>query len=408
MDERKMARLRTALAVMLALYCVVQLWGAARSSIMGGWDFNTYYFAAQAWAEGGNPYDTADLTRVAGRYVRWPFVYAPVTLPLFRAFTFVPLTTAYWLWLALMLACVAVLVWLWRRLLPTVDPLLLTAAIVLGFGASMVWALKSGNVILISQVLLWTAFLCFLKNRPWAFSLLMVAVGILKTPQLAFLGLLVVAPGNRRRNLLAFGVGGVLFVAIALLPMMARPDWVDGFRKGMGEWREISRTSPSSRAVIDEGFEILRRRFGVADQVRDWVWALCALALLGISHKAIRRALTSGDRSYLLIVSIILYTLVAPRLKAYTYIMLVVPTLALYLPVLRKARGELLYVVLVALPGLLMHPFGAMRAFTHYNAFFANLLLWLGYLYLSTGDEPTELVVPDSGKAAAESPPPQP
>ncbi len=373
MDERKMARLRTALAVMLALYCVVQLWGAARSSIMGGWDFNTYYFAAQAWAEGGNPYDTADLTRVAGRYVRWPFVYAPVTLLLFRAFTFVPLTTAYWLWLALMLACVAVLVWLWRRLLPTVDP-----------------------------------FLCFLKNRPWAFSLLMVAVGILKTPQLAFLGLLVVAPGNRRRNLLAFGVGGVLFVAIALLPMMARPDWVDGFRKGMGEWREISRTSPSSRAVIDEGIEVLRRRFGVADQVRDWVWALCALALLGISHKAIRRALTSGDRSYLLIVSIILYTLVAPRLKAYTYIMLVVPTLALYLPVLRKARGELLYVVLVALPGLLAHPFGAMRMFTHYNAFFANLLLWLGYLYLSTGDEPTELVVPDSGKAAAESPPPQP
>ena len=86
-------------------------------------------------------------------------------------------------------------------------------------------------------------------------------------------------------------------------------------------------------------------------------------------------------------------------------LILVAPTLALYLPVLRRARGELLFVALAVLPGLLMHPFDSMRIFTHYNAFVANLLLWLGYLYLTEGDEPTELVVPTlRGGACAETP----
>lgn len=109
---------------------------------------------------------------------------------------------------------------------------------------------------------------------------------------------------------------------------------------------------------------------------------LICLTVLALSWRTLRQAVASGDRTQVLMVAIILYALLVPRFKIYSYIMLLPPTLLLYLPVMARLRPEALYVVLVALPGVLMQPEPLTRVYHHYYPFLVNLLMWVGYVLL--------------------------
>src|SRR5260370_15051706 len=79
-------------------------------------DFKCVYAAANAQNSGLNPYDTSNLSRTLGTSIDRPFLYPPLTLIVFRAFTALPLQPAASLFLAIKLIALCALLFLWEKI----------------------------------------------------------------------------------------------------------------------------------------------------------------------------------------------------------------------------------------------------------------------------------------------------
>ena len=75
-------------------------------------DFRTYYFAGKTYSEGKNPYLIEELQRVSGNVeLRLPYVYPPYTLPLTSLVSSLDYKTGYFLFLALKIIAIIILLW---------------------------------------------------------------------------------------------------------------------------------------------------------------------------------------------------------------------------------------------------------------------------------------------------------
>src|SRR5262249_24479765 len=157
------------------------------TTIRQPWDFKTYWFASRAATQGLNPYDMADLSRVAGGAVGMPFLYPPITLPLLAPLTALPVETAAQVWIWIKLPLLVALVMIWRRyFLSGIHLLLLAFVAVLGFNAASVWDIRSGNVAMLEQLLLWVGFAAYTQERRRMFALCVVAAALFKILPAAF------------------------------------------------------------------------------------------------------------------------------------------------------------------------------------------------------------------------------
>src|SRR5207249_3288774 len=122
-------------------------------------DLRAYLSAARAAASGFDPYRVEHLMAVAGRHVA-PFVYPPVTLPPFLLLA-KGAAGATWLWIGMNVALLVGLVLAWRRWwVPQTSLLALALVAVLGWNASALWELRTGNVALVEAALVWSALGC--------------------------------------------------------------------------------------------------------------------------------------------------------------------------------------------------------------------------------------------------------
>ncbi len=390
MPEHKVRRLRQVAWVVLAVCALAVLGRMAKDPDRWFWDFETYYHAAQVWAEGGNPYDLDELARHSDGRVTHRFLYPLAAMPLLRTFSLLPFETARIAWLALKLLLLVGLVRLWRvSLLRDVDPLLIGFVLVLGFDAALIWELESGNITIIEQVLLWGGLTCFLRRRYALFATLIVAAALIKLTLIAFLGLLIFAPGNRRGRIAAGAVALLVFGALAAGPFLARPDLHQTFAENLSGLREIHPLNPSALAIIDHvGGSLLGPLASTPDR-RLALWALYAVALVAVSWRTLRRVIAGGDQMLLVAVAVILYCLLAPRLKIYSYVMLMPASLLLWLRVLRGTDVGVLFAALVCMPGIRHLP-GQLGIVAGYSSYLVNLALWLIVVYATWDDDRTD------------------
>ena len=106
--------LKIIIVVLLILYAFSMfktIWTQPRTT---QWDFLVYYYAAQAFSEGLNPYLLESLSSVSGEELQLTYVYPPNTLPFFRILNFFSYDTAHRIWLVLKLISLSVLICLWR------------------------------------------------------------------------------------------------------------------------------------------------------------------------------------------------------------------------------------------------------------------------------------------------------
>jgi hypothetical protein len=158
------------------------------------WDLRAFYFASEAYQQGLDPYEPDNLSRISGYRIHHGFLYPPVTLVAFRLLTMLPYPNVFWVWPFLKLLAVLALLLLWRRQfqLRTPPPALL-AVVLLGFNAALIWDLRSGSISVFEQLLLWSAFACFLQQRYSGFVVLLVLVALFKIVFIVFLGLLLLS-----------------------------------------------------------------------------------------------------------------------------------------------------------------------------------------------------------------------
>jgi hypothetical protein len=315
---------------------------AANPGLQG--DLRIYRAAAQAWAEGRNPYEPGALVGPAGNRQELPFVYPPVSLPLMRALLVFDHRTTHFAFLVLKMAAVAALVALWRRRLFPDDDLAgacLYLFCALAYAQTIKMDVRAGNISVFEQLLIWTAILAFRRRRPWPFAALIAAAALFKLTTAALLLLLLL---DRRRPAVGALCGGLAGLALVHgISAAVRPDLFAGFLRNAAALDDRGRTNPAALALIRDGIERMAggQVPGHLDMIVYGLWVL----LVGLTTLSVAGR---SDRTGVLECAFLLaFALAAPRFKDYSYILLIPPSVYVVVSVLQGLVPQLLAVLLV-------------------------------------------------------------
>jgi len=362
---------------LLALFLGLALF-LVRLTLNRPWDTETYWYAASAAIAGLNPYDSADLSRLAHRTVGMPFLYPPATLLLFVPLTLLPVLQAAELWALAKVALLFSLFRIWRsRFLRSVHPILLLAAVVFAYNAAAVWDLKTGNIAILESILLWAGFNAYVGGRRAEFAAWVVAASLFKLFPIVFL-LLLLAPSRSglrdgRLALWAFAA----WALVVFVPVFVGPAWARDYVHQLPAERPWGTASPSALGLIDmlSGEKTTPlQAFGL--------WAGYALVLIACSVPVLRRLMRRGDDAERVMAAAVLFVLLMPRTMAYSYLLALAPSFALGAPMLRRLGG------FFAVGGILMAQalLAPALRFDYRNPWLANLPflmllgLWVAFL----------------------------
>jgi len=319
---------------LLALFLGLALF-LVRLTLNRPWDTETYWYAASAAIAGLNPYDSADLSRLAHRTVGMPFLYPPATLLLFVPLTLLPVLQAAELWALAKVALLFSLFRIWRsRFLRSVHPILLLAAVVFAYNAAAVWDLKTGNIAILESILLWAGFNAYVGGRRAEFAAWVVAASLFKLFPIVFL-LLLLAPSRSglrdgRLALWAFAA----WALVVFVPVFVGPAWARDYVHQLPAERPWGTASPSALGLIDmlSGEKTTPlQAFGL--------WAGYALVLIACSVPVLRRLMRRGDDAERVMAAAVLFVLLMPRAMAYSHLLALAPSFALGAPMLRRLGG---------------------------------------------------------------------
>lgn len=351
----RVPRLLALAAVWVALGSV--LVHLARHPEVHGWDLRVYYDSARAFEAGLSPYDETargGLPAVADDEEKpYPaiadslaFVYPPIAIHAFRPLARLDYLAAYRLWLLAKVLALLALAWLWARRFQAMEhsPLALLV-LLLGFNAALVADLSSGNVSLFEQLALWAAFALFLSGRDAAFALAVAAIAQFRLAPAAFLGFLLVLRHPPRWR--AFGLGLLATAALFALNGL-EPQLLAEFRGSGLRLYGRGRINPSSLALAQEASaQLAALGLRAGPWLAQALYGLVAAAVAGLTLSVLWRRRRDLDRCLLpaLLLGVCAYALAVPRLKGYSYVILLPPTLY----VARRLRERALVPVVAAL-----------------------------------------------------------
>lgn len=379
-------------AAVLLLYAAGVLAHLAWHPDLYQWDFKIYYYAAQAFAAGLNPYETANLLSLAPELInpRLGFAYQPLTLYYFAPLLGLEFSAAYQAFLWGKVAALTGLFFLWRRWF--LDPghgLWLLLFMMVSFNNTVYADLAAGNISVWEQAVLWPALLLFLRGHLGWFSLLIVLLASIKLVPLLLLGLLFLAE-DRRRAYTCLALSGLGFAALAALSYLSHPSlFIHFLTQGQGMLTERGVINPSTLAFLTAGVTQAEKMVGFS--FPGWMvialYAAVATAVLTVSVWALRLWQQGGhpDRNRVAVLfGCVVYALLAPRLKNYSYILLVAPA---FFILWRSQLGATPYFLLTlmlfspypSLPGIEAM---AAKLLPYYSLFLAYLVWGLYVRYI--------------------------
>jgi Glycosyltransferase family 87 len=295
------------------------------------------FHACSAALEGGiNPYDKVEAASI-GIPPAVSYLYPPLVLHAFRPLHALDYQTAYLAWLAVKLLALALLLRLWSRhfeTLPFSWPIVLFMA--LGFNAAILRDLATGNMAVLEQLGLWTGFYFLVRNRPFAAGAIIALTAQFKLMPVVFLALLLVIGPAPRWKPFAASLG--LFFGLLALNALVMPEMTDhyvaSFASANPNLDERGEIHPSSLAMIRDVFAFAGSR-GVA--LPTSLPVLVYLTYVAVLGSALlwalwryRRELAEQDPRPLIYLACIVYMLTMPRVKDYTYIILLIPALFVF------------------------------------------------------------------------------
>ncbi len=304
------------------------------------WDFHMFVGSARDFARGVSPYRGQGLS----------FYHPPLLLYVYGLFTSLPTWLACSIWYALKLAALWALLATWDKSFVRIRYDAATIAfLILGYNAAIYSDLVAGNVSVFEELLLWVGFAQLLQRRYWISCLCLILAAQIKLTPLFFAVLLVIAPERPQWRWLLATVAG--FFALFSCNHWLQPDLFRQFWKVSAQLDERGVDSSSLLALTRDALE----RVHVVTQntkLDEAIYVLCVLVVSSISlwlALHYRKRAKVLDPRLLIGFSCLIFALISPRFKAYTYILLLAPTLYLFKLGEWRKHVPLLAAVIVAL-----------------------------------------------------------
>lgn len=384
MAEQKKNEFLNTLTVIVSIYILFCLVETAVKNNIYQWDFKVFYFAAKAFFSGLNPYDISSLCRISGESLRLNYVYSPVTLFFFSPFIVFNYSTSYYIYFMLKLAVFFMLIFIWRNkfLDRGISYSLLFIFSMLFFDQTGHLDFASGNISIFEQFILWSAFLFFLRDRTIPFLLLILILTLFKITPIFFVCLIFFKWDRKKlRHLILFAI---LLVIIIVAIIWAFPkEYLYTYINNIINKREYGSLNPCSFALIKDLVFLSGNGYRgyVIIAYLLFCFLICLLTLKSTGKLAKKHSLSDETkRKYILYLFCFLYALIMPRFKVYSYLLLIVPVLFIFLKLFDK---KMLLVFLVL--GSCCFNFSPLLY--AYFSFILIFILWCYFIYCIETDD---------------------
>ena len=338
-------RWRIALEAWAIVVVAAALWQIIGKLHLYQWDVIVYWWGGRAFAHGQSPYGA-----IPGQPEYLHFVYPPIVAALFAPLAILKPGVVKVLWIALKALAFWFCVRLWRRTLAVeqqvVPPVFFFT---FAFGSAALVDFTAGNIAVFGQLVLWLAFVALLARRRWTFALLVVLAAQCKLTPVFFLGLLLVI--DERPQWKPFLGGSALMAALVGANVLLFPAQTREFRSGVSALAERGWGDPSTLGVMQDLVDQLRGlRLPLPEAT---AYALYLFAVAFILAQTVRwwraqRVAGTARPVEIVLVTLVTYALVMPRMKDYSYVALL--PVAWYALAGRQAVTASLAVLAVLVP----------------------------------------------------------
>jgi len=265
---------------------------------------------------------------------------------------------------------------------------------ILAYNGAIYADLVSGNVSIFEQLGLWIGFAALLQGRYALFSLCVILVAQFQLTPIFFAVLLLLVPKRPQWQWFAACAAG--FVAVFLLNLLFEPALLKDFFTVAAALDERGAQSPGTLAFVRDVFDrIGGPSFSERTGADEAIFAIAALAIGVLSLAAVvryRRTNAEPDSKLIIYFACLAYALAVPRMKSYSYILLLIPTLAL---IRLLPRRTLVPAASAALAALVVFPLGSsllpFRSLSQllydYMSLAAALAAWVGFHHVLKHEE---------------------
>jgi hypothetical protein len=348
--------------LLLLAYFITLILHISAQSDQYQWDFRTHRKAAEIFVDGSDPYDPGIL--LSQKDANFLYTYPPFTLFFYALFEQTDYHTAFHVFLLVKCALLVGLVIFWRNafLGPAGDSLFFLFCLLV-FNSAVFADLIAGNINLVEQILLWTAFFFFLQQRFALFCVFVLLAASFKMTPIFFIVLLLTSDHPKKYHYFAYA--GTIFLAYLAVQYLIYPEMFMGFvRNALTVVGESGAVGPSTEKFVKEIFALLSQLIGPLPPVfiSAVVIALAALVvfLSGRAYfllKGTRPGHPDRDKMILFLVCLV-YALIHPRFKDYAYMLLIVPAYYIMKTTrLKKAFPFIFILSILAAPHLMLPGF---------------------------------------------------
>ena len=314
------------------------------------WDFRVFHNAPAVVATGSNPYATdPDLGYPPGL----TYLYPPLALYVFKPLSLMPFRLASLIWFALKLAALMALLYLWHRNFERLTRSWLAIAVLaFGFNAPILKDLTAGNISIFEQLGLWFGFCLLLWNRFYLAGFVIALTAQFKLIPIVFLGLLLIVEKPQWKPFTAAAaLFGLVFLSNYLVAPELTRQYVATFSvTDNSNLDERGAINPSSLAFIrDLADKAARKGVPVSRSVADLAFLVYAglLGVAAVAYVRYRAAIHVTSPRWLIYFACVLFVLAMPRVKDYSYIVLLIPALFAARQLLHGALAGMWYLPLL-------------------------------------------------------------
>lgn len=313
------------------------------------WDLSAYYYGAEAFHQGANPYNRSVMEALSGKSVQH-FVYPPLLLyPLQVLRVFAYQSVSYG-WLAMKLVAVLLLWQTWRKhFVSKENEALLLFVSTLGLNSALLKDIQGGNISVFEQLVLWSAFGTLLQGRVMLFALILAVLAQVKLMPIVFAFLPLVFA--ERRHWSAVSLTLVAAVVIFSLNYLLQPELTYEFFRRASALDQRAPYNISALAFIkDLATWLAVPEGGSGNTVANIVFLLWLVMLGCLSlwvTERYRHHAPAPDSRLLICFYCIVYALMIPRLMNYSSILLIVPIVYLIIKLHARALRTVAYSLVI-------------------------------------------------------------
>jgi len=313
------------------------------------WDLSAYYYGAEAFHQGANPYDRSVMESLSGKSVQH-FVYPPLLLyplQLLRLFAYQSVSYG---WLAMKLVAVLLLWQTWRKhFVNKENEALLLFVSTLGLNSTLFKDIHGGNISVFEELVLWGAFGVLLQGRVMLFALILAVLAQVKLLPIFFAFLPLVFEKCRHWSAVALTL--VAAIVIFSLNYLLQPELTYEFFRRASTLDQRAPYNISALAFIKDLATWLAVPEGGSGKTMVNIVFLLWLVILGCVSlwvtEGYRYRAPAPDSRLVICFYCIVYGLMIPRLMNYSTILLIVPIVYLIIKLQAKALRTVAYSLVI-------------------------------------------------------------